>query len=366
MKLEKIAGARFEMEESITAAAISGPDELVALISNGGVHRYNFKTSSWTYLFSVKSDMSYSDGGFDPVAASTVYTQDNVVVIANDHGRHAYIHYPGKYHALNLWRGDYHLKHCFYPIALYKNDAGVPHLIYGEAWNHVQIMNLDTRQILTAAKSLIEENAEERHIEFYKKYNEDNKFGWPRPYDYFFGRLYVSPGQKRFLSAGWSWGSSDWYTAYDIDAFISNSRISYIGITGGEHERRAVCWIDADTVAVAFDPHMEGWYDGTTPGIPHEICVFRIDGKKAKEEDSRKIRVPDGVNAVSSKMYFEPKLNAFIIIPDDGGVLVLSLDGQVLLRDDTVKVDSYDINTGLFLKAESQAISVYTIKLLIL
>ncbi len=30
-----------------------------------------------------------------------------------------------------------------YPIALFKNNDGIPHIIYGAAWNHVQIMNLD-------------------------------------------------------------------------------------------------------------------------------------------------------------------------------------------------------------------------------
>ena len=176
--------------------------------------------------------MRYSDGGFDTLAQTSIYTLNEILVVVNDFKRHGFVHYPDKYHALHLWREDYHVDISTYPIALYKNSDGVPHLVFAEAWNHVQIMNLDTRQILTASKSLIERNAEEKHIEFYKKFSEDNKLAWPRPYDYFFGKLYISPNQKKFSSAGWVWGSYDSYLVFDIDNFIYSNRISDIKIGG--------------------------------------------------------------------------------------------------------------------------------------
>ena len=104
-----------------------------------------------------------------------------------------------------MQREDYYAEHSSYPIALFKDDSGIPHLIYSQAWNHTQIMNLDTRQVLTAAKSLIEENAEEKHLKFYAEHEESNKLLWPRSYDYFFGALSLSPNQKNFLSTGWGY-----------------------------------------------------------------------------------------------------------------------------------------------------------------
>ena len=75
-------------------------------------------------------------------------------------------------------------------------------MIYGVAWNKIHVANLTTRQVLTADKSLIEEGAEQHH------------------FDYFFGGLTISPNGKKFLSAGWIWGSYDACAIYDIEDFI--------------------------------------------------------------------------------------------------------------------------------------------------
>jgi hypothetical protein len=183
MEINKIHEIIFDTDETILASTLSNSNELVMLMSSGGVIRHKIKERNGEYLFSIKSGIGYSDGGFDLNSKSTIYTMDEIVVVVNDYKRHGFIHYPTKYHSLHLWREDYHADISTYPITLFRNEEGVPHIIYGEAWNHIQIMNLDTRQILTASKSLIEENAEERHIEF-EKY-EHNKLPWPRPYDYF-------------------------------------------------------------------------------------------------------------------------------------------------------------------------------------
>lgn len=230
MRLSKVHKTTFDTDETIMTAALSKSNEVVMLMSSGSVIRLNLDDRNRKQLFSVKSNFEYSDGGFDISAKTSIYTIDEIVVVVNDYKSHGVVHYPGKYHALHLWRKDYHADISTYPITLYKNTDGVPHLIFGEAWNHIQIMNLDSRQILTASKSLIEENAEERHIEYYKKHSEDNKLPWPRPYDYFFGKLFLSPDQNKFLSAGWAWGSHDYYNIYDIDNFINSNRISDLNI----------------------------------------------------------------------------------------------------------------------------------------
>jgi hypothetical protein len=355
MKTNKIYDITFDTDETIMTATLSKSNEVVMLMSSGSVIRFNLDDRVGKHLFSVKSDIGYSDGGFDMTAKTSIYTMDEIMVVVNDFKRHGFVHYPNKYHALHLWREDYHADISTYPIALYKNEAGVPHLIFGEAWNHIQIMNLDTRQVLTASKSLIEENAEERHIEFYKKYSEDNKLAWPRPYDYFFGKLFMSLDQKKFLSAGWAWGSYDSYHVYDIDKFVKSNRISDIRIGGWEHENRATCWVDNETIAVAYNPFTEGDENSTTDS-PCEIHFHKISGDNV--EIDKKIQVAEK-NILSSRMYFNGAMNSFITVSDKVGLSVISLDGQIAFKDENLKANEYSVETDYFLVADNKTISVY-------
>lgn len=355
MNLTKVHDVTFETEERIITSALSAPNEFLMLLSSGDVIRYNFDEQKTDHLFSVKSSFSYEDNGFDIEAPSTIYTLDSIVVIVNDYKRHGFVHYPEKYHKLHLWRQDYHADISCYPIALYKDENGVPHLIYSEAWNHLQIMNLDSRQVLTAAKSLIEENAEERHIELYKKYEESNKLPWPRPLDYFFGKLDVSPDSKHFLSAGWAWGSCDAYSVFEIKKFIDSNRISYIPIDGWEHSNRAVCWIDHNMIAVAYDPREEG-DEGATKSTPQEIHFYDFNTETA--EIKKKVSV-QGLNILNSTFQYNSEVDAIISISDTQGVAILSLDGAVLFHDEKMSPDSYNADFNLLLVSEGNCLSVH-------
>ncbi|MVM36939.1 hypothetical protein GO730_03415 [Spirosoma sp. HMF3257] len=232
MKINKLHEISFDTNDTIITSTLSKPNELVMLLSSGSVIKYDLESQKEEQLFSIKNDIVYPDGGFDTAAKSSIYTLDDIVVVVNDYKRHGFIHNPEKYYTLHLWREDYHADISCYPITLYKNKINIPHIIYGVAWNHVQIMNLDTRQILTASKSLIEENAEENYKYVIEKCGEHNKLPWPLPYDYFFGKLQISPNGEYFLSAGWGWGSCDLYKIYNIGYFLNSNRISDISIGG--------------------------------------------------------------------------------------------------------------------------------------
>lgn len=355
MKINKIYDITFDTDETIMTATLSKSNEIVMLMSSGSVIRFNLETQNVEHLFSVKSNIGYPDGGFDVTAKTTIYTMNEIVVVVNDFKRHGFVHYPNKYHALHLWREDYHADISAYPIALYKNKNGIPHLIFGEAWNHIQIMNLDTRQIITASKSLIEENAEERHIEFYQKYNEDNKLAWPRQYDYFFGNLIISPNQENFLSAGWAWGSCDSYNVYNIDKFIESNRISDLKIGSWEHENRATCWVDNQTIAVVYNPYTEG-DDNSTSDSKSEIHIHKINGDRVEVET--KIQISDK-NEIPTKMYYWLEMNSFVLITDKGYVSIISMDGQIIFKSKNLKVEEYSIETGCFLTIDNKSISVY-------
>ncbi len=355
MKTNKIYDISLNTDHTIIASTLSKSDEVIVLMSSGDVVRFNMYNQTEEHLFSVKNNIGYSDGGFDITAKSSIYTMDEIVVVVNDYKRHGFVHYPEKYNALHLWREDYHADISAYPVALYKNADGIPHLISSEAWNHIQIMNLSTRQILTAAKSLIEENAEEKHLNFYKKHSEDNKLPWPRSYDYFYGKLLLSPNQQKFLSAGWTWGSSDNYRVYDIEKFINSNRISHLGIGIWEHENRATCWIDNNCVAIIYSPFMEG-DENSTSDTPNEIHIFKIDEDQVKIH--RKIQVDDQ-HIMNSRMYFSQAADSFIFLYDKGGLSVIAMDGQIVHRDENPKICKYNPKTGYFLATDHKTISVY-------
>ncbi|WP_298510103.1 hypothetical protein [uncultured Kordia sp.] len=358
MKITKVHNITFDTEETIQSTTFATSNELVMLLSSGAVVRYTIDKQEGEHLFSVKSNFSYQDGGFDINAKTTIYTLDSIVVIVNDYKRHGFVHYPNEYKKLHLWRKDYHADISRYPIALFKNKDNIPHLIYSEAWNHVQIMNLDSRQILTASKSLIEENAEERHLEFYKNYKEDTKLPWPRPLDYFYGELMMSPDNKMFLSAGWAWGSCDAYTVFEVEDFIENPRIAAIHIGGWEHNDRAVCWIANDTVAVAYNPIEEDDEDAHKDS-PQEIHLYKIEDRKS--EITKKIKV-EGLNVVNARIHFNQELNVIVLHSKKQGIALISLEGTVIFHDANIKPDAYDAKTNLFVKTEGKTVTVYQLQ----
>lgn len=357
MNLEKIHEINFDKQDPIKAVALSATDELILLLASGRVFRYSISRNTFEMLFSVNSVVQYKDGGFDIEAPSTIYTLDSIVVLVNDYKRHGFVHYPERYNRLHLWRGEYHAHISCYPIALFKSHEGIPHIIYGEDWNHLQIMNLDTQQIVTAAKSLIEEGAEEQHIEFYKKYKGENKLPWPRPYDYFYGKLLLSPDQQHFLSAGWVWGSFDAYTIYNIQDFISNPRIVEKQIGGWEHNDRPVCWIDHQSVAVAYSPLEEGDEDATEES-PNEIHIYEVGNKQSS---IKKKIIVEGLYIMNAKMHFHTKRNAFILFSEKLGLIFLSMDGTLLFQEKTTPPDAYYPKFDLFLKKQESSVSIYQV-----
>lgn len=358
MTIKKIHDIRFDTEESIMTVALTAANELIMLMSSGNVIRYNIDEQKEQHLFSVKSSFTHEDGGFDINAKSTIYSLDSIVVIVNDYKRHGFVHYPKKYQKLHLWRQDYHADISCYPIALFKNELDIPHLIYSEAWNHLQIMNLDSRQILTASKSLIKVNAEERHLKFYKKHKEDNKLPWPRPYDYFFGKLEMSPNNENFLSTGWAWGSCDAYNVYEVKHFIENNRIADISLDGWEHNNRAACWIDNKTVAVAYSP-LEEDDENATKDSPQEIHFYGINNGASEIKNKIQVKKLDIVN---SKIHFNRDLNAFFLISDKQGIAIISLEGEILLHNENLNVDIHYSGLNKLVKTDDKSVIIYKIE----
>lgn len=357
MNIQKLYDQAFDTDTTILAASLAGSEACIFLLSSGQVFQYDFANSTSQHLFSVKSQISYSDGGFDLSAPATIYTLDSIVLVVNDFKRHGFVHYPGHFHSVHLWREDYHADISRYPIALFKGEANIPHLIYGAAWNHLQIMNLETLQILTADKSLIEVSAEENHIARHKKYKEVNKSPWPRPYDYFFGELRMSPNQKKFLSAGWAWGSYDVYISYDVDHFITSNRILGETIDAWEHDNRAVCWIDNDHVVVAVNPYLEQ-EEEALESDPWEFHFYTMKG--ALIELDRTIKIKE-LDLKKASIYYDQTLKGIIAYSEHIGLAVISLQGELCFHQPDIQVDTYCPKTNLFLTRAKKSITVFKI-----
>ncbi|MGL5274514.1 hypothetical protein SAMN04488018_11247 [Myroides marinus] len=357
MKIEKKHSKTFATEDTILSATLAQSDEAVLVMSNGDVVRYNFVTDETHTVSTLKDSMGYTDGGFDLTSPISIYTLDDIIVAVNDFTRHGYIFNPTQKYRLHLWRGEYYAKITKYPIALYKDTQQVPHLIYANDWNHVHIMNLNTRQILTAAKSLIEQNAEEEHIEFYKTHEESNKLAWPSSYDYFYGGLSVSPDNKYFTSAGWVWGSFDCCNTYEIEDFIKNNRISDIYTAGGEHVDSPLCWVNNNTIAIAYDPYAEG-DEEATKGSLKEIHLYHIENNSSTLIEKIQMQRQD---IEYTKMYFDTVLNSFILLSKSGEITVISKSGEIVLQHNDINVTTYNTATNQALVHGDKTIAICTL-----
>ncbi|NUY81244.1 hypothetical protein HUK80_10085 [Flavobacterium sp. MAH-1] len=349
MKLE--IRHRIEIADgTIAAAGFDTAGQVVFLTESGKVYRYIKSTKQFHHLFSATTAFAFEDGGFDCKAKSSIYAQYGAVAVVNDFGRNGLVFIESDRQVLNLFRKDYHADISKFPLTFFEKDEHF-HVIYPNDWNHIQIMDLKTRQILTAEKSLIEQNAEQRYREFYKN-DFSRSLPWPPPYDYFYGALSVSNDQKRFLSTGWAWGSSDNYRVYDIDDFLSNGRIQDISIGHWEHENRAACWMGNDRVAIAIYPfEVDEGEEGQ-----YEIAIYKIADSEAVLE--RTISTGD-LNVVKSKMVFWETRNCFVVISEVAGLALIHSDGEILFHDPNLIADDFDVDSGSVLQIERDSINLY-------
>ncbi len=354
MKIATLHQSNFDYEHTILAAELINNRECAVLFSSGHVHKWNIEERNWEYITKVTSAFTYQDGGFDLLSKCTIYAMDPIIVIANDYKAHAILKYPGEYR-INLWRANDHSEVSKYPIAFFKNETGVPHLVHGIAWNHLQVMSLDTRLVLTADKSVMEEEAEERHIAFYKSHEEDNKLPWPRPFDYFYGELLMSPGGSSFLSKGWSWGSSDCYRVFDLKDFIENKRISSRTVGYWEHNNRCACWIDDTTVAVEYYPFREG-DEGATIDTPGELHFY--DVSQAHPVATRKFAL-NKHEENSKALFYSPLFKALVLLNDPAGITIYSLEGDVLKTDPDFKADKFYPETNMFITSHEKGLLIH-------
>jgi hypothetical protein len=353
MKLNLIQEANFT-KGNITAGSLLSRDEWVLFFNNGQVVSYNARNKESALFFSLKSRNTYLKDPFDITSRSSVYAIDHFVVVVNDFKLHGYVYDRNKKHMVHLWREDYYARYTHFPIALFKNEAGIPHLIYAVDWNRLHIMNLETLQKLTATKSLIVEGAEEGATDYIKQHPENIK-PWPSAYDYFYGELLLSPNGKKFLSKGQGQGSSHSYRVYDIEDFIRNPRIKEQVIGSWEHSIPAACWVDEQTIAMVCHP-WHGEKDAGKNGLPLlHLYTLHDDGTSTVSKQF----VLDAFDGTNGGLYFSGRLKAFIAFSITKGLTVADMDGGVLFRDETFVPDRFYPELALFLSFKDDHVWVH-------
>ncbi len=354
-QLIKTFGAEIPGVEQIQAAAHVADGIVVFLTEKGDVLKYNVHSNTSEILFGTAAPayVVYPDGGFDPMSPSSIYTLDDIIVVVNDYKTHGFVYNSTQNYLIRLQRSDYYAEYADiskFPIAFFKSKTGDTNLIYSDDWNHLQIVDLTTRRILTADKSLIEENAEAWHINSCKEHGEGNKLFWPTPYDYFYGGLEMSPDESKFLSKGWAWGSVDSLRLYDTADFINNHRIRDKEVFFGEHIGRSACFIDNNSIAFIC---------GT--GTLDEKEPWNIGVYDCLSSTTAHIYLEKELNIKDSQIYFVQEKNCFYLFSKTIGTAIISLDGKILFHIPEFVPDKYDKASDNFLKYTGNEFSVFKI-----
>lgn len=203
---------------------------------------------------------------------------------------------------------------------------------------------------------MIEKDAEQSHIEFYKNHTENNKLFWPREMDYFYGELIMSPDKKRFLSAGWIWGSQDCFMIFDIEQFIESNRVEPIMIDVWEHNGRDVCFIDNTKVAVLFNSSEDDVnFKGVDEGNVFYIRLYNTDG--SREFETITLETELDLNGV--QMFFNIERQNFYLFSEKIGLLVVSLSGDLELHQKNIFINNYYNKYDCFIEYDKKKISVF-------
>ncbi len=348
MELKEITSRAVQGEIRAVGA---GSGRAVWLLSNGAVMSMDVLSGKAVMIFDTAEAVSYDDGGFDANSPSAVYVKGGYTAVTNRFGRHGWVYSDAEDWRIRLMRDAYQTESTEYPMAFCERDGKV-HMIFAEAWNHLQIADLDTRRVLTAAKSRVTEGAEEKHLAYYREHEEANKLLWPSEYDYFYGRIKVSPDGAHFLSCGWVWGAFDAVVAYDTADFIENPRIRESVVFAGEFMHRNACFVGNGAAAVPVKPDIDDYgYDGGDE-IPWEVRLYDLDGMELAS-----VALP-GINLEKADL---ASVNGLVCLwGKEFGFAAMDFEtGSVVYRDEEFCPAAFDSDNGWFVTAEDGVVGVW-------
>ncbi|VAW71832.1 hypothetical protein MNBD_GAMMA10-1361 [hydrothermal vent metagenome] len=213
---------------------------------------------------------------------------------------------------MKLERSDYHVEHCFYPLAFveYGNKT---RLIHATDWNHLDIVDPATGNTL---------------VEHPEAFDRDLCEAFDRGAS-FRGELLVSPDQNWIVDNAWEWHPVGVVSSWNIKNWIEQnpweflSSESLLNHTGKEYVwGQPVCWINNTTVCIT------GWSRDDCQNLP-AVSFFDV----RTGERSNWFYGPDG------RLVFDEYLFSFI---KDKGIAVWDInEGVCLLKDTSVNVRHY-------------------------
>lgn len=356
----------FHFQENIKAIVQKDAENAFILLASGQVVAFNFLSQEQNPLFSVvERNHHYTDGGFSMEDEVVMLTQGEFIVVANAFKTHAYLYDIKKEKIIHFRREDYYAKYSFFPLAFVDYQKVEKYFLFSKAWNRVDIIDLKNLKNITATKSLIED----RSYDEYEK-NPENTHFFPPELDYFYGETLFSPSGKHFLSAGWCWGSSDYYCLFNTQEFIENQYIQIKNIFAGEHNARAVCWKDDETILLGYEPLVDETEieeegaenedfneerEAFDKKNPYQILFFGLNGKV-----KQKISVPRR-EILYGKWYFSTE-NQCLVSFDKSGTTILNLHGEILWEHSVV-LQSFDENFNMAFAIAKDKISIYKLEI---
>jgi hypothetical protein len=243
-----------------------------------------------------------------------------VAVVENSRQRGLVINLEDPSFRMDLYRKDYQVEHCSFPIAFYSAQDQT-FLIHGTDWNRLDITCLDTGELLTA-----------------RTIQSDTKTNF---FDYFHSELMVSPDHQRFLSNGWIWAPVDILTVYEISDFFQRYELCYrdleMPITSGYLWDRAVAWLDAHTLAVVYNQQEETGEEK----FPSELLFLDVATGDLKDRipfDHFKV-CEEG--EIFDDFYYSASLKVFIILGQHQGMKMVNLTGELLHTEEEMEWRGY-------------------------
>ena len=232
--------------------------------------------------------------------------------IVHDYGKHgsAYDLGTGR-RTIELDGGDYRPNTVPFSFAFVEH-RGRTVAIHRTEWNRLDVSDAETGQLLTERGPTRYGRGDQR----------------PEHYlDYFHGRLVVSPDGRRILDDGWVWHPVGVPTVWDLHRWLeenvweSEDGPSRMSLAHREYYwDHAMCWLDADRVAVGGIGEDDDWMiDGA-----RIISAVERDVSTWRRRHAREL----GAFAGPSGRFFSDGHRLFSV--DDDGLSVWDVDAGVL------------------------------------
>lgn len=229
-----------------------------------------------------------------------------------------------------------------YSIAFIKTDNKI-HLIHQTQWNRLDIMDLETEEIIT-----------KREVKY--DYNRETKVDNSINYiDYFHSLLIASPDYNNFIDNGWVWHPIECMYLFNVQEFIKKYELSktYVDVAGGFLYEdgfwdRPCTFINNDefiviapNISSSIEVDMEYTKNNNEEfelgnDYVYEykpLAFFNINDSKSKNLKPYK-HVKCSIfktenDIVSSTIYFDKSFNLIIIIKENSAYIV-TLDGEII------------------------------------